>query len=160
MSKKYSVYMAPPEDFAPTIEAAGCYCEHENKILFLKRAEGRSEAKTWCIPGGKIEKGEGPREAVIREVSEEIGVEIDGNEIEAMGRLYVRLPNSDYIFHVFRTRFLVIPHITLAQDEHEEARWLRYEEILGLPLIMGGKEALNHHKQFVASKSVHGNGLD
>lgn len=46
----------------------------EGKALFLKRGDGGDMPGTWCVPGGRIEPGEGRREAAIRETEEEAGV--------------------------------------------------------------------------------------
>ena len=74
MSMKYSVFIEPPEGFHPIVEAAGCYCEWSDKMLFLKRHPLKSQGNTWGIPRGKLEKNENPRMAVIREIREEVGL--------------------------------------------------------------------------------------
>ena len=47
----------------------------DNRILLARRPQGKDFAGYWEFPGGKIEKGETPEDALIREVREELGVE-------------------------------------------------------------------------------------
>jgi 8-oxo-dGTP diphosphatase len=47
----------------------------DNRILLAQRPQGKDFAGYWEFPGGKIEKGETPEAALIREIREELGVE-------------------------------------------------------------------------------------
>ncbi|WP_039018488.1 8-oxo-dGTP diphosphatase MutT [Halocynthiibacter namhaensis] len=47
----------------------------EGRILLAQRPEGKSMAGLWEFPGGKIEPGETPEIALIRELHEELGIE-------------------------------------------------------------------------------------
>ena len=48
----------------------------DNRILLAQRPPGKSQAGLWELPGGKMEKGELPEAALIRELREEIGIEV------------------------------------------------------------------------------------
>lgn len=150
----YSISVEPPADFKPTIEVASCYCEHKDKLLLVKRHTNKPQGNTWGVPAGKLEAGESPRTAVIREVYEEVGLDINGVGLEKVGALYGRLGTLDYVYHMFRKRFFTPPTINLALDEHHEARWVTMSEALELPLICGGAEALNFYQQFIDSKKL------
>lgn len=47
----------------------------DGRVLISQRPEGKQLAGLWEFPGGKVEKGETPEEALVRELAEEIGVE-------------------------------------------------------------------------------------
>ena len=47
----------------------------DNRILIAQRPEGKSLAGLWEFPGGKVDAGESPEAALIRELREELGVE-------------------------------------------------------------------------------------
>lgn len=150
---KNELFLKPPPDFNAKVTVAGCYCEFEDKILLLKRHPKKPEGYTWGLPGGKIDEGETPREAAVREVSEEIGLHIPQNELEEIDTMYVRGPNSDYIFYRFRKRFENVPEIDLNLKEHIEARWITIDEALTYPLIYGGTEALLSYKKYVDKRN-------
>jgi len=59
----------------PRILASVAIIEHEGKILMITRENGEF-AGYWETPGGHIEQGETPEEAVIREVKEEAGIDV------------------------------------------------------------------------------------
>jgi 8-oxo-dGTP diphosphatase len=56
--------------------AACALIDADGRVLLSQRPEGKSMAGLWEFPGGKIETGESPEEAVIREMHEELGIEI------------------------------------------------------------------------------------
>lgn len=47
-----------------------------NKILMLRRAHTKLFDGFWCLPSGKVEYGESPRQAIIREAHEELGITV------------------------------------------------------------------------------------
>lgn len=145
----YQVFFEAPEGFKPSVEVAGCYCEYGDKLLFLLRHPRAAHGNTWGIPAGKFEKGEDARSAAIREAREETGLDIEGEDLTYVGKIYMREFSKTYIFHIFRKRFTKQPLVHLNLNENHEARWATCEEAFKLPLIVGGKEALEFYQKFV-----------
>jgi len=51
----------------------------DGRVLIAQRPEGKSMAGLWEFPGGKVESGEAPEHALIRELQEEIGIDVTEN---------------------------------------------------------------------------------
>ena len=49
--------------------------DRDNRVLLAQRPEGKSMAGLWEFPGGKVEPGETPEVALIRELQEELGID-------------------------------------------------------------------------------------
>ncbi len=56
--------------------AACALIDVDGRVLLARRPPGRPLAGLWEFPGGKVEEGERPEEALIREMSEELGITI------------------------------------------------------------------------------------
>ncbi len=56
---------------------AAALVDHEGRVLLQQRLPGRQMAGLWEFPGGKVDEGETPERALIRELSEELGIETD-----------------------------------------------------------------------------------
>ncbi|ERP87871.1 NTP pyrophosphohydrolase [Labrenzia sp. C1B10] len=57
--------------------AACALVDADGRILLAQRPEGKSMAGLWEFPGGKVEQGERPEESLIRELEEELGIEVN-----------------------------------------------------------------------------------
>lgn len=56
---------------------AAALVDEAGRVLLQQRAPGRAMAGLWEFPGGKVEEGELPEAALARELSEELGIEVD-----------------------------------------------------------------------------------
>lgn len=53
----------------------------DGKVLMQQRATGKAHGGLWEFPGGKVEAGEGPEAALVREIAEELGVIVESSAI-------------------------------------------------------------------------------
>lgn len=60
---------------------AALLTDSEGRVLVQQRPPGRAMAGLWEFPGGKIEPGETPERALARELGEELGIDVAGNEL-------------------------------------------------------------------------------
>jgi 8-oxo-dGTP diphosphatase len=59
------------------IVVAAAMVDRDGRVLVQQRPPGTSMAGLWEFPGGKLEPGETPEAALIRELAEELGIEVD-----------------------------------------------------------------------------------
>ena len=59
-----------------TLVVAVALVDADDRVLLAQRPEGKSLAGLWEFPGGKMEPGERPEDALIRELREELGIEV------------------------------------------------------------------------------------
>lgn len=82
--------------------AAAVILQADGRFLLARRPEGREYAGYWEFPGGKIEPGEDARAALVRELHEELGIEVD--EVWPwLTRVYA-YPEKTVRLHFFRVR--------------------------------------------------------
>ena len=65
----------PPK--TPLIVVAAALVDRDGRLLVQQRPEGLSMAGLWEFPGGKLEPGETPEQALIRELAEELAIDVD-----------------------------------------------------------------------------------
>ena len=105
------------------IEVVAAIIRRDDRIFATQRGYGDWK-DWWEFPGGKMEPGEAPEEALVREIREELNAEINvGDLIETVEWDY---PAFHLTLHCYWCT-LVSEELTLL--EHESARWLRTGEL-------------------------------
>lgn len=96
----------------------------KERVLVTQRSELMPHALKWEFPGGKVKAGESPERCIKREISEELGLEI---EVVRM------LPSTTYAYDTHTIR--LIPFICNALEgeitlvEHKSFRWVPIHEL-------------------------------
>ncbi len=124
-----------PEDFKPELEAAGCFIEHDGKVLMLLSQDYKHYGSVWGHPAGKLDKEENAEQALIREVKEETGINLKKEDIWFIKRVHIRSPGQDFIYNLFYTKFDEKPEVQIDKREHKEFQWLEPEKCFSLKLI-------------------------
>ena len=108
-----------------TIHVAAAIIENNNKEILAAKRSDVSEGPAWEFPGGKVEDGETPEEALRREIDEELGC-----------ALQLVLPfdtaEHDYPdFHLSMDVFVVTlaPGNAPETREHSELRWVNKDQL-------------------------------
>jgi 8-oxo-dGTP diphosphatase len=140
----YTFSTNPPSSTSCYTQVAGCFCSVGEKFLLLKRHSDKPQGGTWCLPAGKMEKGETPLEAVLREVKEETGIDLCSTTLNLVGTFTIEHEKGRIIFHTYSCRLQKLPDLSIDETESVEYRWTSYNEIDKLDLILAGKEVLSH----------------
>ena len=118
--------------------SAGIVRYPDGRILICRRGEGRKNAHLWEFPGGKIEPGETPQQALKREIEEELDTEI------AVGDLIGTLEYDYPAFHLSMDCFWCeVVSGDLVLKEAEAARWLTREEFDSVPWLPADQTILD-----------------
>lgn len=106
-----------------TVNVVAAVIVHEGHILATQRGYGEFKG-WWEFPGGKIENGEAPEQALIREIKEELNTEITVND-------YLDTIEYDYpTFHLSMRTFLCsMPNMHMSLLEHSDAKWLSQQNL-------------------------------
>ena len=106
-----------------TIEVVAAMIIRDGQVFASQRGYGEWKG-WWEFPGGKIEPGEGPREALVREIREELNAEISVGEL-------VDVVEWDYPdFHLTMHCFICsLLSESLQLNEHKAATWLTHETL-------------------------------
>ena len=122
-SGKYVKNMAEKNSDLKTIHVAAAIIYKGDRIFATQRGYG-SWKDYWEFPGGKIEQGETPEEALRREIREELDTEI------TVGEKFTTIEYDYPEFHLSMDCFFaVVTGGSLVLKEHEAARWLRKDEL-------------------------------
>ena len=98
--------------------------EQGKEIIFATRRGYGDFKGGWEFPGGKIEEGETPKDALVREIKEELDIEI------SVGELIDTIEYDYPTFHLSMDCFFAkITSGELVLKEHEAAKWLTKEEL-------------------------------
>ena len=103
----------------------------DGRVLLAKRPEGKTLAGLWEFPGGKVEDGETPETALIRELKEELGI----NVVQSC------LAPLTFASHAYETFHLLMPLYVcrrwqgIARPlENQELKWVRAQDLKNYPM--------------------------
>ncbi len=106
-----------------TVNVVAAIIRDENKVFATQRGYGDYK-DGWEFPGGKIEPSETPRQALIREIKEELDTEI------IVGELLTTIAYDYPAFHLnMQCYWARVVNGSLRLKEHEAAKWLGVEEL-------------------------------
>ena len=107
----------------PIVIVAACaLLDQESAVLIAKRPEGRPLAGLWEFPGGKVEAGEEPEEALIRELHEELGIDIAKRDLSPLTFASHAYPDFHLLMPVYLCRRW---QGSLAAHEGQELLWVK-----------------------------------
>lgn len=123
--------------------AVGAIVIDAGSILLVKRDHEPAKGQ-WSLPGGRLEAGETLREALVREVREETGVDVDVDGLIGVAERIVRDDDGEIEYHYVILDYVCTPRSTHVKpgDDASDARWVPVSELAELHLTAGLLEFL------------------
>jgi 8-oxo-dGTP diphosphatase len=107
------------------VVAAALY-DAEGRILLAQRPAGKSMAGLWEFPGGKIEPGETPEQALVRELHEELSIMVDETSLKPITFASHAYPDFHLLMPLFSTESW---EGELAPREGQTLAWVRSSDL-------------------------------
>ena len=110
--------------------SAGILINNDNQILLSQRTADKSFPGQWEFPGGKIESSETANEALVRELKEELGIDIDNSY------LFKRIEHY-YDSFTANIEFFLVDSWSgeLSGEEGQLVRWFSVRDLRDLPIL-------------------------
>jgi 8-oxo-dGTP pyrophosphatase MutT (NUDIX family) len=112
-------------------------------------------AGLWTLPGGGVDHGEDPRDALRREVYEETGLHVEPVRVLDVHSTHFVGPRADGLVEDYHGIHLIFaaeidgdsrtvqPHVIEAESSTEHAEWVTFERAKGLDLLTAARHALD-----------------
>ncbi len=116
----------------PILLVAACaLIDADNRVLLAQRPPGKPMAGLWEFPGGKVEAGETPEDALIRELREELGVETQAPCLAPL----TFASHAYETFHLLMPLFICRRYCGQAQGREGQAlKWVRPNRLRDFPM--------------------------
>jgi 8-oxo-dGTP diphosphatase len=111
--------------------AAAALIDKDGRVLLAQRPEGKSLAGLWEFPGGKVEEGERPEQALIRELKEELAIDVTESCLAPL----------TFASHAYPDFYLLMPLYVcrrwkglVAAAEGQQLKWVRPRDMKDYPM--------------------------
>ena len=103
----------------------------DGRVLIAQRPEGKAMAGLWEFPGGKVEPGETPEEALIREMQEELGIDTWASCLAPLTFASHKYDDFHLLMPLFGCRkWQGIPR----SRENQALKWVRAQDLKNYPM--------------------------
>jgi 8-oxo-dGTP diphosphatase len=120
-----------PAPLPTVLVVAVALIDVDGRVLIAKRPEGKQLAGLWEFPGGKVEPGERPEAALIRELREELGIEVS----ESCLAPFVFASHAYESFHLLMPLYLCRRWSgVVTAREHAALAWVKPNKLSDYPM--------------------------
>jgi len=120
---------------------AAALVDADGRVLIARRPPGKDMAGLWEFPGGKVEKGEGPEAALIRELAEELGIVVEKPCLAPL----------TFASHAYEKFHLLLPLYVCRRWQgqptprfHEALAWVRANRLRDYPMPPADEPLVSH----------------
>lgn len=110
---------------------AGVLVDAQQRILLCERPAGKPMAGLWEFAGGKLELGESPEAALVRELKEELNIAIEEKDCEVLTFVSHGYENFHLIMYVYLLRRW---HGEIAPQEGQRVAWVSADHLADYPM--------------------------
>jgi 8-oxo-dGTP diphosphatase len=136
---------APPP-LPMVLVAAVALIDADGRVLIARRPEGKAMAGLWEFPGGKVQEGETPEAALVRELKEELGIDVKA----------ACLAPFSFASHRYEHFHLLMPLYvcrrwegTVVPQEGQAVKWVRPKQLAGYPMPPADKPLVAMLRDFL-----------
>ena len=115
-----------------TIKVTGAIIENDDNFLIGRRAKNEKSSGMWEFPGGKLEKGESPKECIKRELKEELNIDAEIGEL--FFSYTYNYPHVSYELYFFKVNsFFGEP----VKSVHDKLKWEKLKNFYKYDFLPG-----------------------
>jgi 8-oxo-dGTP diphosphatase len=137
-----------------TVLVAACaLVDVDGRVLIARRPEGKTLAGLWEFPGGKVEAGELPEQSLIRELKEELGIDVS----------QACLAPLTFASHSYPDFHLLMPlwicrrwEGIVTAREGQELAWVRPQKLKDYPMPPADEPLIPHLIELLSTPGAHG----
>ena len=122
---------ADAADANVVLVAAVALVDIDGRVLLAQRPEGKPMAGLWEFPGGKVKGGETPEAALIRELVEELGIDVTESCLSPFTFASHRYPDFHLLMPLYVCR---VWEGTPRPREGQALKWVRVERLRDYPM--------------------------
>lgn len=114
----------------------------DQHYLITRRGPGQAGAGEWEFPGGKVEPGETQTQGLVREIKEELSIDLVEKNLIFVADHIEHYPEKSVHIFLFKMVIGINPIIVLT--EHDQYNWLHKNDILISSLSAGDRPFISH----------------
>jgi 8-oxo-dGTP diphosphatase len=121
--------------------AACALVDADGRVLIAQRPQGKAMAGLWEFPGGKIEDGERPEESLIRELKEELGIDVREDCLAPLTFASHRYPDFHLLMPLYVCRRW---EGTVTAREAPQLAWVKPNRLRDYPMPPADEPLISH----------------